>query len=74
MNRYHEFLVCHQILMSTFKTSAAFNRLDNAAIQVGLDALPADQIFHVCISTATAHMTNFAYKCIIMLLMSWLVQ
>ena len=58
-----------------FKVSAPYNVLDDAAaIHLGLEGLPVDQVYHSYVNVGTPNMTNSTCRCSVLLPIEWHVQ
>ena len=68
-------LAAIHIPASAFEVSAAYNVLDDAAaIRLGLEGLPADQVYHPYVNVGTPNMTNSACRCSVLLPIEWHAQ
>ena len=68
-------LAAVHIPASAFEVSAAYNVLDEAAaIHLGLEGLPVDQVYHPYIDVGTPNMTNSTCRCLVLLPIEWHVQ
>ena len=68
-------LAAVHIPASAFEVSTAFNVLDNAAtVCLGLESLPADQVFHPYVNMGTPNMTNSACRHAVLLPIKWHMQ
>ena len=68
-------LAAIHIPTSAFEISAAYNVLDDAAaICLGLEGLPEDQVCHPYVNVGTPNMTNSACQCTVLLPTQWHVQ
>ena len=57
---------------SAFEVSAAYNILDaTAAIHLGLEGLPVNQVYHPYVNVGTPNLTNAACRCSILLPIKW---
>ena len=60
---------------SAFEISAAYNILDDAAaICLGLEGLPKDQVCHPYVNVGTPNMTNSTCQCTVLLPTQWHAQ
>ena len=68
-------LAAIHIPTSAFEISAAYNVLDDAAaIRLGLEGLPDDQVCHPYVNVGTPNMTNSACQCTVLLPTQWHAQ
>ena len=65
-------LVAVHVPASAFKTTAAYNVLDDpVTVRAGLEALPVDQTFHPYVNMGTPNMSNSSCRRAILLPVEW---